>query len=120
MILMQQGKWTEKGNTKTLSENYEILIQKYKLLMGVINDGDFEELDNLIDTIFYEFRSVSIEQVKQLCIDMFSMLSNKLIKMGIDYWKDMNEKVSYQEILEANNLMDLKANARVCLGKPLQ
>lgn len=118
-ILPQQGKWTEKGNTKTLSENYEILIQKYKLLMGVINDGDFEELDNLIDTIFYEFRSVSIEQVKQLCIDMFSMLSNKLIKMGIDYWKDMNEKVSYQEILEANNLMDLKAKCKSMLGETI-
>lgn len=110
----QTGKTNIPANPFT-NADYERLIQKYKLLMGIINDGDFEELDNLVDTIFYEFRKLPLDQVKHLLIDMFSMLSGKFIKMGIDFWKNMNEKVSYQEIMDATSREELKAKCKSML-----
>lgn len=106
--LSSRAELEQSPDTRLLSEDYEQLIQKYKLLMGIINDGDFEELDNMIDNIFLEFRNLPIDQVKQISIDMFSMLSGKFVKMGIDFWKDMNKTVSYQQIMEAENLRELK------------
>jgi two-component system response regulator YesN len=100
------------SGTNLLAKDYEQLIQKYKLLMGIINDGDFEELDTIIDNIFLEFRNLPVDQVKQISIDMFSMLSNKFVRMGIDFWKSMNKTVSYQEIMEAENLKDLKIKCK--------
>lgn len=94
------------------SEDYECLMQKYKLLMGSINDGELEELDSLIDSIFFEFRSMPVEQVQQLCIDLFSMLSGKLLRMGIDMWKVLNKKLSYQEILSIQELRGLKEKTK--------
>ena len=90
------------------AEEYEYLLQKYKLLMGVINDGDFEELDGLMDTIFFEVRKLPLENVKQITIDVFSMLSNRFLKMGIDFWKEINQTVSYEHIMDASDIKELK------------
>jgi len=89
-------------------EEHERFMQKYKLIMGTINDGDFEELDYLIDAMFYEFRSMSDARVKHLCIDLFSMLSVRLTKMGIDAWSKESGSMSYPEIIEANSQAELK------------
>lgn len=97
------------------AEDYERLMQKYKLLMGIINDGDFEELDNLINNIFHEFRSMPVAQVQTLCIDMFSMLSGKLVRMGIDMWKVWNRKLSYQEFTSIQDLRGLKDKSKELL-----
>lgn len=91
-----------------LPSDYQHLVQKYKLLMGIINDGDFEQVDGLLDTIFFEFRNLRLEQMKQLSIDIFSMLSNKFLKMGVDFWRDVNQKVSYQKIMDTTNRRELK------------
>ncbi|GEM_PF-323799 len=90
-------------------EDYARLMQKYRLLIEVIGDGDFEALDNLTDNIFFEFRKLPLGQVKQLIVDMFAMLSNKYMKMGSDLWQDMNEIVNYQEILDIDNKGELKS-----------
>ena len=89
-------------------EDYERFMEKYKLIMGTINDGDFEELDYLIDTIFHEFWTMPDQQVKHLCIDMFSMLGGRMIKMGLDPWGGRGEQVSYQSIMSARNRRELK------------
>lgn len=96
-------------------EEFERLTQKYKMLAGVINDGDYEALDSLVDNIFHEFRNIPICQVQQLCIDMFSMLSRKMVFMGIDMWKVQNEKVSYQELMQIQDLKGLKGKTKEML-----
>lgn len=102
----------ETREVKLVPADYERLMQKYKLLIAIINDGDFEELDSLLDNIFFEFRSISIDQVKQLLIDMFSMISNKFMKMGSDLWIHLNEKVNYQQFLEVNTSQELKLRCK--------
>ena len=89
-------------------EDHERFIQKYKLIMGTINDGDFEELDHLVDAMFYEFRNMSELGVKHLCIDLFSMITGRLIKMGIGTWGEENSQMNYPEIIEADSIMELK------------
>ncbi len=96
-------------------EEVERLTQKYKMLAGVINDGDYEALDSLIDNIFHEFRNIPIHQAQQLCVDMFSMLSRKMVFMGIDMWKVQNEKVSYQELMRIGDLRGLKGKTKEML-----
>ncbi len=103
-------------DSKLLPEDYERLMQKYKLLMSIINDGDFIELDSLMDNMFHEFRNLPLEQIKQLFIDMFSMLSNKFMKMGSDLWINLNEKVKYQEILDIETLNELKVKCKNMLS----
>ena len=89
-------------------EEHTRFVQKYKLIMGAINDGDFEELDYLIDTMFHEFRNMPDMRVKHLCIDLFSILSSRLIRMGIDAWSEANAQMNYSQIIGAANLTELK------------
>ncbi|MHB8061029.1 MAG: helix-turn-helix transcriptional regulator, partial [Ruminiclostridium sp.] len=102
----------ETREVRLVPADFERLMQKYKLLIAIINDGDFEELDSLMDNIFFEFRNIPIEQVKQLLIDMFSMISSKFMKMGSDLWIHLNERVNYQEFLDVNTLKELKVKSK--------
>lgn len=114
--ILTRPKTTYDCNDSNLStEDYERLMQEYKLLMGLINDGEFEELDNLIDTIFHEFRKIPMEQMQKICIDMFSMLSGRLMRMGIDMWKVLNQKLSYQELMSISNMKELKDKVKMLL-----
>lgn len=95
-----------------LPEDYERLIQKYKLLVGIINDGDFEALDSLTENIYHEFSNLPLPQVQQITIDMFSLLSSKFLNMGVNLWLYMKEKVSYQKILNAGTIEELRLLCR--------
>jgi len=101
-------------------EDYDNLLQKYKLMMGTINDGDFDELVYLIDTIFQEFRSIPLLQVKHLCVDMFSMLSGRMMKMGFDAWGNTGKSINYEEIITAPDLSNLKQMVQQRLHKILE
>ena len=105
----------KKEGDELSAEELERLTEKYKIFAGIINDGDYEELDYLIDNIFYEFRSIPIQQVQQLCVDMFSMLSRKMVCMGIDMWKVLNQKVSYQELMQIQDFRGLKEKTKALL-----
>ena len=114
-VLSGTGKGREEESPLSEGE-FERLTQKYKMLAGVINDGDYEALDGLIENIFHEFRNIPVRQAQQLCIDMFSMLSRKMVFMGIDMWKVQNEKVSYQELMQIHDLKGLKGKTKEMLG----
>ena len=114
-ILTERGTTKKKEGDELSAEELERLTEKYKILAGIINDGDYEELDYLIDNIFYEFRSIPIQQVQQLCVDMFSMLSRKMVCMGIDMWKVLNQKVSYQELMQIQDFRGLKEKTKALL-----
>lgn len=101
-------------------EDFERLIQKYKILVGLINDGDYEALDGLVDNIFLEFRNIPFQQVQELCIDMFSMLSQKMVFMGIDMWKAQNQKVSYRELIGTQDMRGLKAKTKAILREVIE
>lgn len=80
-------------------EDYTRLLQEYKLLMEVIQTGDLEQLDNLTDTLFTQLEDLPEEQVGQMVVDLFSMLSQRLVQMGSELWIAMNQMVDYQELL---------------------
>lgn len=108
------------NKVRLVEEDYERLKQKYKLIMETINDGDFGELDTLVDNIFFEFRNLPIDQVRQLQINMFSMLSSKFMKMGNDLWIAMNEKVDYQKLSNINDKNQLKLVCKSILKDIIQ
>lgn len=105
----------ESKEFKLVPEDYKRLIQKYKMIIETINDMDFEALDSLIDTLFFEFRNLPLDYVKHLIIDMFSMLSAKFIKIGSELWMHMNDKMNYQDLMDAANQSDLKKQCKELL-----
>lgn len=110
-----------KDSSSALSaEEYERLMQQYKVLMGTINDGDFEELDRMVDTIFRECRGIPMAQMQKLCIDLFSMLSGRLVRMGIDIWTVWNQKLNYQEFTSVQDLRWLKERTKELLHEGLR
>lgn len=100
------------NHIRLVQEDYDRLQQKYRLLMEMISDGDFEGLEELVENLIYEFRSFPLDQVKQFMIDMFSMLSNRMMKMGSSFWQDVKEILDYQKIMTAS---DKKVIKEVCL-----
>lgn len=100
-------------------EDYNRLMQKYKLLMEVINNGDFDELDTIIDNIFFECRNLPLTQVKQLLMNMFSVLSNKYMKMGNDVWMNMNKKLMSEETFDADSKEVLMLQCRELLHESI-
>lgn len=123
----EQRKYAFQIHVMNVDENIEIdeddynrLMQKYKLLVEVINSGNFEELDSIIDNIFFECRDLPLTQVKQLIINMFSVLSNKYMKMGNDVWKDVNKKMMSKEILSADSKEVLLMECRELLHESLE
>lgn len=94
-------------------EDYERLLQKYQLLMDTINDGDFESLDRLMNNIMFELHGLPLGEVKNLLIDMFSMMLQKFMKMSPKLWKEVKEASDYSGILRAEKREDVK---NVCSG----
>lgn len=105
---------------RLVPEDYERLKQKYKLLIETINDGDFDGLDSLADNIFFEFRNLPIEQVKQLLINMFSLLSSKFMKMSSQLWVVMNERVDYQKLMDIDDKNTLKHTCKDLLKQTIE
>ncbi|MFV0528127.1 MAG: response regulator [Lachnospiraceae bacterium] len=85
----------------------EKMSQKYKLIMEMINDGNYEELDHVIESIFHECRHIPDIRVKHLLIDTFSMISNRLAKMGADVY-EVTHNLNYQDVINAPNRTYLK------------
>lgn len=103
---------TDARRIRLVQEDYDRLQQKYRLLMELISDGDFEGLEELVENLIYEFRSFPLEQVKQFMVDMFSMIMNRMMKMGGGLWQDVKEIMDYQKVMEVNDRNRMKT---VCL-----
>ena len=87
------------------------LLQKYQLLLDIINSGDMESLDSQIVNIMFEFRELPLMERKNVLIDMFSMLLQRFTKMNQELWMDVKEQVDYSIILNAPDKENLQ---RVC------
>lgn len=94
-------------------EDYERLLQKYRLVMDTINSGDFEALDCLMGNIMFELRSLPLQEVKSLLVDLFSMLTQKFMKMSTELWREVKEILDYSAIL---NALDRESLKKVCSG----
>lgn len=102
------------GEDYTLNpEDYERLLQKYRLMMDTINSGDFEALDCLMGNIMFELRSLPLQEVKSLLVDFFSMLMQKFMKMSTELWREVKEVLDYSAVLNAGNREEVR---QVCSG----
>lgn len=98
-------------------QDQQRLLQKYQLLMDIINSGDMQSLDGQIHTIMFEFRELPLVERKTLLIDMFSMLMQKFMKMNRELWKDVKEEVDYSLIMNAPDKDTLQKICSECLHK---
>ncbi len=101
-------------------EDYERLMQKYQLMMDTINAGDFEALDRLMGNIMFELRSLPLNEVKALLIDMFSMLMQKFLKMSPELWREVKEAVDYSQVLNTESRGELKNICSELLKKTVE
>jgi two-component system, response regulator YesN len=91
-----------------LPEEYKLLMGKYKILMGIINDGEFEVLEKAMHKFFSEVQNLPIEHIKQLCINTYFMILNKAMKMDDNLWIYLNERFDYRQILDIETIDELK------------
>lgn len=93
-----------------LSEkDFQLVSEKHRELIDIVSKGEFDKLDIFVDKIFFEFRQIPMHEVQKLCIDLFSMLTIKLTKMGIDSW---SRNINYQEIMQVSELQELKQKVK--------
>lgn len=97
---------------RLVQEDHDRLQQKYRLLMQTIDDSDFDALEGLVESLFFEFRKFPLEELKRFLVDMFSMLSRKFMKMSTELWQDVKAYMDYQQIMAAE---DKKAVKHICL-----
>jgi Response regulator containing CheY-like receiver domain and AraC-type DNA-binding domain len=101
-VIFPQGK-ADIPNTK----EYGKLLNKYKLIMSCINDGDFYKAENIIDSFFEGLQVLSINHVRKITVDLFSMLSNKFAQLNIPLWETMNKFLDYHEIYEMTDMDEI-------------
>ncbi len=81
-----------------------------------------ESMARLLFVVFVRFslfsnlwRITSAPRCICCIVDMFSMLSRKMVCMGIDMWKVLNQKVSYQELMQIQDFRGLKEKTKALL-----
>lgn len=110
----------DSGSIKIEEADYERLMQKYKMMVEIVNDGNFEELDEMLDNIFYECRNLPLNQIKQLLSNMLSVLSNKYLKMDNDLWIKMNKKLISKDIFATDSKEEVLSKCRVLLHDTME
>lgn len=112
----EQRKYFLQTETRNLTEDplenaeeYDDVLQQYRLLMDLIDSGEFQELDKVLDHIFFSYRNLPAEQLKHFALNMFTLLSNKYRKMGSDEWELINRKLEqkrFYDITAKNEIMN--------------
>ncbi len=120
----EERKYTLSKEPKNLEpmqgKDYDQVLQKYRLLCYLINSGDFSELKPLLDNIFFGYRNLPLDQVKHIIINMFSLLSNKYMKMGSEEWKTITMLLLNEKLYETDSREELMEKCMSILNKTIQ
>ncbi|KRF43802.1 response regulator transcription factor [Paenibacillus sp. Soil787] len=91
---------------------YEKLLEKYKVFLANVTDGQKEETMSLIDRFLDEFRDLPITFVHRLIMDLFAMVFRYYSDRGL-VGKIPHETVhNYHVVIEINELEDIRKWAK--------
>ncbi len=93
-------------------KEYDEVLQQYRLLMDLIDSGEFRELDKVLDHIFFGYRELPNDQLRHFILNMFTLLSNKYRKMGSDEWELINRELEKKRFYELDSKREMMEACR--------
>lgn len=98
----------EEDNYHFEPEVYKQLLQKHKLFVSVISEGNYETLMNLSDNYIDEIESLPIRFIHRLIGDLFTILFNKLSEIGLKFEGVAYKKTDYTSISRYESIEDIR------------
>ncbi len=102
------GYGEDRGGSGFEPELYQQLVQKYKLFVSVIIEGDYDALDSLGDSYMTEIEALPLTFVQRLVSDLFAVLFNKFHEMGFKFDRTVFEKTDTRSIALLQKFEDIK------------
>ncbi len=93
---------------KTQEMDYNRIQKHYKQLISKINEGNSEEVENLINIFVNEIAELPVSYIHKVCIDLFALLNNNHMISGIDHYVLNNSTTNYHRIFEINSIEKIK------------
>lgn len=107
-FIIKKDKQMDDENIALTPKEHERLIDKYKLFMSNINDGDLTAVMSLVDTFIDEVQALPLNYIHRLIIDLFSALTNKFMEFNTDLWEITTKRVDYHHIVYIDNVEELR------------
>lgn len=98
----------EDANYSLEPEIYHHLVQKCKLFVSNIVEGDLEALSNLGESYMAEISGLPLRLIQRLVSDLFTILFNKLYEMGFKFDSTIFRKTDYLNIAQIDNAEAVK------------
>lgn len=89
------------------SEDFDKIMDREKLLVTHIRDGNFEGVKSLFELFIEELSSMGMEFIQNFCIDMFSMVINKLRDHNMEVYKTVKGMLAYSDIMRASDIHEI-------------
>ena len=93
-------------------EAYGRVLHQYRLLMDLIDSGEFNELEKVLDHIFFSYKDLPADQLRHFILNMFTLLSNKYRKMGSDEWELINKELEKKKFYELDSKREMMEACR--------
>ncbi len=90
------------------SDEYNHLINKYKLFMSNINDGNSVALKNLTQSLIYEISELPLETIHRILFDLIVMLTRKLEVMEGSFEDVIHGTVNFLDILNIKDINHMR------------
>lgn len=102
------------GTTTVLEmKDYREFIQQYKHFIPLILNGEMDLLEKNIHAIMGELEAFPIQDIQRLMIDLFSMITQTIVEMGINVLEIRN--FAYHGILSKDHFNEIREFCKDCL-----
>jgi two-component system response regulator YesN len=100
------------GKDRLESIEYENLLEKYKLFMANVTDGQTEETMSLLDRLLDEFRDLPISFVHRMIMDLFAMVFRYYADRGLVGKIPHETTHNYHIVIEISDLENVRKWAK--------
>lgn len=101
-----------RGKERLEPIEYDNLLEKYKLFMANMTDGQTEETLSLLDRFMDEFRNLPISFVHRLIMDLFALVFRYYADRGLIGKIPHETAHNYHAVIEINNLEEVRRWAK--------
>ncbi len=107
----------EDGKTCLETEEYDKLLQKYKILFSHISEGNLAEVHHLFDRFMDEFSQLPISNVHHLVMDLFAHITQALLEHGILSKEMQKKRYDYHQVVNMKALPEIRAWSKSFLSE---
>jgi len=98
-------------------KEYRQFMYKYKRFIPLLINGEQEKIKENLNVIFEEIEPFPITDIQRLITDLFVMITQSFAEYGIDIFTNKNETLSYHDILEMDDVDEIRNWSNHCLDQ---